>query len=832
MKEQAGNRNAPEKRPQVKQTNETSSMQPASGLPMIQAMAASNLSQAQLLSWQQTLGNSQTQQLMQRMPSPQVVTRDRAEKSSLPRSTLSTGSSRGVVQRVLSEIRPNEDFKSDENPNNIAISDVLIAGRTPSPFTATMGAHSTAWVAHLDAVRRQLIGYLLDEACKYIINFAKAQQASPLLRLSAHLEEAHKKKLDDANIGLNTAVSNVEPFCDEKNIIDSFSVIVQLQKLISALLTFVNYLPMATVAGGNPGGNGEGSARELLNLYESASSANEFIEGAEEEKKNAESMMETEDNAELAEESIQEHERTIQYYEKVLADIKKDNKAVDLKKKPQLKTKVQNQLRKLFAAETPGVFAQSRVNSQNPVLICEVWALGLQHFLDTIRVAYPYSYEFAEWNQEKQLTEELRLLLIRQNDAEEVEQNFKLSGSNDEAYQIIYDLLRGKRAFQNLGGTNNVPIEDVLAKQAEPVAVAIGPSDFISENSGTLMSTVFLDESGKIGDVLIKGRTKSPFSSTEGMGAHSTAWTAHIDAVRTTMTGKTPKAAARALESLALEAFASSAYTVLKDQVDGKQAHMLGEAEGWLRKLLDQEIDFSNLQSVIAHLQQLIYAYLDFVNVTPLSTVVTGGVPGGRNEGRHRKLLLSFEDNQPIVSTKLKKQLQEALYGLFDPNAIDRFSPDSDKKGGDIDNLEAKKWLYGLNTLLHTLKAAYPKAYKAANFDEYILNQLDAPVEVDMVTELDRKEQEKEDKKDQDVLLSDLQDRETISQVLRARSWNIGQKVQVSVPFKGLYDTGYINGRLNEQDFTVKVQFIKESPQYMQMVGMDVYQIDQVRAIV
>jgi hypothetical protein len=827
MKEHAGNRNAPEKLPPSKQTNESSSMQ-----PMKQAMASSNQSQAQLLSWQQTLGNSQTQQMMQRMLAPQVVASDRAGKQSTGGSALSAGSSRGVVQRVLSEIRANEDRKSEGNPSNIAISDVLIAGRTPSPFTATMGAHSTAWVAHIDSVRRQLIGYHLDEACTYIIRFAKEQQASPLLRLTAYLEKAHQKKLDDAKIGLVTAISNVEPYCDEANIIDSFPVIVQLQKVISALLTFVNYLPMATVAGGNPGGNGEGSARELLNFYESASSANDFIEGAEEDKSNIESMLGTENEVEQSDDLIQEHEQTIQYYEKVLADIKKDSKVVDLKKKPQLKTKVQNQLRKLFAAETPGVFAQSRINDQDPVMVCEVWALGLQHFLDTIRVAYPYSYEFAEWNQEPQLAEELRLLLIRQNDAEEVDQNFKLSGVNDHAYQIIYNLLRGKRAFEKLGETNKLPIEDVLGKQADPSAVAIGPSDYISESSGTFMSTVFLDGRGKVGDVLIKGRTKSPFSSTEGMGAHSTAWTAHIDAVRTTMTGKTPEKAAGALESLALEAFASSAFTVLKDQVDGKQAHMLGEAEVWLRQLLDQEIDYDNLQKAIPYLQLLIYAYLDFVNVTPLGTVVTGGVPGGRNEGRHRKLLLSFEDNQPTVTDKLKEQLQESLYGLFDPNAIDRFSPDTDKKGGDINNLEAKKWIFGLNTLLHTLKAAYPKAYTASNFEGYILKKLEAPNETDMLVELDKKEQEKKDKKDQDVQLNELQDNGAIAQVLRAKSWKLGQKVQVNKPYGGLYDTGYINGRLNEQDYTVKVQFIKESPQSIQMVGMDVYPIDQVRAIV
>ncbi|MCD1259022.1 hypothetical protein B5M42_009245 [Paenibacillus athensensis] len=783
----------------------------------------------QLRRWQETLGNRATQQLVQRqLALPSIVAAGpsansagaHASKRGSGGAFRPNGGSGLVVQRVLSQFRFNEEQKTEGNANNIAIADVLIAGRTPSPFTGTMGAHSTAWVAHIDAVRRQMIGYHLDEVCSYMTDFSIKQLNSPLLRLTQYIHSDHREKLKLAGESLQLAVLQIAPFKDESNITSAQPVVAGLQKLLGSLLTFVNYLPMATVAGGDPGGNGEGPARTLLNLHETAGSAKDYIDGAKED------IVSEKMKDEPSEEKLQGYGETISSYEQLLKDVKKEDSAVDLDKQEPLKKKVQEQLRKMFAAETPGVFAQTRIGKQDAQLICEIWALGLQHYLETVKSAYPYSYTLAGWNDEKQLGKEVRLLLERQAEAYEVDNEFKLQ-SNKNISTYILQLLRGQQGFAKLGKEHEAPLEDVLGKQAESSAAGVGLSDFASESKGTFMSSIFLDEDGKVGDVFIQGRTPKPFSSSEGMGAHSTAWTAHVDAVRTTMSGKTVKDAGGALAKLASQALSAPAFTELYDQVGEKQAYQLENAADYLRKLLDQQIDFGNLTAALGHLEQLIYLHLNFVNLTPLSTVSGGHVPGGRNEGRHRQLLQSFEQNEPEVTMNLKSGLREAMYGLFDANAIDKFSRDEDSKGKEAENLETKKWLYSLNSLMHTLKTAYPRSYAAADFREFLLDKLNAPIEVVM----GGSEYEKSDK-EKDVELNELSKKKKISSLLDPSEWKLGQMVRVERPYLEHYDTGVICGRLNKESQTVKVQFINEkdkgSYQIYNIIGMESYPVDEV----
>gem|GEM_PF-3154026 len=769
----------------------------------------------QLRRWQETLGNRATQQLVQRQLAQPTIVAGQPEGQADRSGFRPNDGSRLVVQRVLSQFRLNEERKTESNANNITISDVLIAGRTPSPFSGTMGAHSTAWVAHIDAVRRQMIGYHLDEACGFMKDFSRQQLASPLLRLAQYLEQDHVEKLKSAGEALQAAVSQIEPFQDESNINNSQVVIAGLQKLLSMLLTFVNYLPMATVAGGNPGGNGEGVARTLLNLHETAGSAKDYIDGAKEDI-GSEKMEES-----PSEDKLREYNDTLESYEGLLQDLKKEDSTVDLNKQGPLKKKVQEQLRKMFAAETPGVFAQTRVKQQDPQLICEIWALGLQHYLETVKSAYPYSYTLAGWNEEEQLGQELTLLLDRQAEATEVDGEFKLQ-SDKKVAKYILELLRGQSKFAKLGQEHEAPLDDVLGKKAEMSAAGIGISDFVSESKGTFMSSIFLDEDGKVGDVFIHGRTPPPFPGSEGMGAHSTAWTAHVDAVRTTLIGKTLREGGDALRKLANQALFAPAYTGLKDQVGGKQTYMLEQAAAILRGMLEQQIDYDNGHAAIGYLEQLVYAHLDFVNLTPLSTVSGGSVPGGRNEGRHRQLLLSFEQNEPKVTSSLKSDLREAMYGLFDPNAIDKFAPDEDREGGLDEKLETKKWLYSLNSLMHTLKTAYPKAYAVSDFRDYLLEKLNAPIEVVMEGTENEQDEEK------DVELNELSDKKEIAKHLDPSSWRLGKKVRVEHPYLDQYDRGYISGRLNRESRTVKVQFVAESKTTYQLLGVAEYPVDQV----
>jgi hypothetical protein len=153
----------------------------------------------------------------------------------------------------------------DDKKGAVWILEVVIGGRTPSPFPGTMGAHSTAWIAHLDAVRRMLVNTELLQGVEYLIFLANEGLKSPLLKLSKFLEKDHLEKLEGATksvqndiVALDKAVKDYQyPPSDRKFLLIESA----MRQLIDTYSTYMNYLPMATVKGGDPSGHGEGSAR-------------------------------------------------------------------------------------------------------------------------------------------------------------------------------------------------------------------------------------------------------------------------------------------------------------------------------------------------------------------------------------------------------------------------------------------------------------------------------------------------------------------------------------------------------------------------------------------
>ena len=87
---------------------------------------------------------------------------------------------RGKPEEEEADLRPyfNEVAESDLRQGGVGFQATLfleedysigaleMTRRTKSPFSATMGAHSTAWVAHLDAVHSLLIKKTIPEALK------------------------------------------------------------------------------------------------------------------------------------------------------------------------------------------------------------------------------------------------------------------------------------------------------------------------------------------------------------------------------------------------------------------------------------------------------------------------------------------------------------------------------------------------------------------------------------------------------------------------------------------------------------------------------------------
>ncbi|MCP2728023.1 hypothetical protein [Limnofasciculus baicalensis] len=577
-------------------------------------------------------------------------------------TTKATSSPGKILQRqVLSKIA------SGENEQGITwILDVTIGGRTPSPFSGTMGAHSTAWIAHIDAVRRMLVNTELAEGAKYLIELAEKELTSPLLELKKFVDEQHQKKIDDAETILKQSIDNlkkeiapkieekkeieteiedkeeIETEIEDREEIETGINVVQIKqlirKLIDSYLTYVNYLPMSTVKGGDPGGHGEGSARGDINTFEYVS-ANVTLAGDKDLPAQLSQEIQT-----LGSKGIQGQ---------IKAGAKKKFQFNNEKEKldeAQLTKDLIETLWTLFAAETPEIFAQG-LEQKNRVL---VWQRSLQNFLHTIMSAYPYTYDFTK---------------MQTKESQEVGLKYAL-----EEAKIPQD-------YEELKNLLPVAEEEALIRESHD---EVTPSDLKQSGSG-FMATILLDEEGIVGDVNLIGavemigRTKSPFSGT--MGAHTTAWAAHLDAVRNILTGKNVAKAITTLKSKAEEAMKDEGLD-FSHKIDEKHQVYLVLAYNDLKEknnLVDSQ-QKSDIDRQVNFLEEYIFTYLTFVNFLPLSTISIGSVPGGKKEGQHRTFLLKYEQLGEKVfgngSTENKQQiLEQHLLGLFDKSGLNDFPP-------------------------------------------------------------------------------------------------------------------------------------------------------------
>jgi hypothetical protein len=267
----------------------------------------------------------------------------------------------------------------------------------------------------------------------------------------------------------------------------------------------------------------------------------------------------------------------------------------------------------------------------------------------------------------------------------------------------------------------------------------VAESDFRRGGTG-FKSTILLADNGTIGSVEMIGRTQSPFKGT--MGAHTTAWVAHLDALRNLLTNKTVADAIRALKRKCTDLIDDSTLAMLQ-HVDEQQQEFIVQgiantkqinavADGFTRNTVQ-------LHQQVAFLEAYIFQYLSLLNFLPLSTIQTGSVPGGRSEGQHRQFLQNFEEN-PVASPprEFQSALIHHLRGLYDQTALHSFpppkllkeelrfhGPDEQQKGylttyEDIkithgsrkyDKAEARRLV--TRRFIETIQEAYPESCKA-----------------------------------------------------------------------------------------------------------------------
>jgi len=168
------------------------------------------------------------------------------QSSSKPKKTQATTLVRDLLPMAI-QVALNEKGE---------VSKMISSGRPNSPFSHSMGAHSTAWAVHLDRVERRILGKTLQDAIeemkklgKEVLDFAKNRK---------HMTMGDKAK-------------NLHPTAQESlhNFLKKDTInIVYLQDLINAILSFYNLIPGVSRDKIDTGGKGEGTYRRRLLNYE------------------------------------------------------------------------------------------------------------------------------------------------------------------------------------------------------------------------------------------------------------------------------------------------------------------------------------------------------------------------------------------------------------------------------------------------------------------------------------------------------------------------------------------------------------------------------------
>jgi hypothetical protein len=652
-----------------------------------------------------------------------------------------------VIQRqALTKIVGEWEMQDSE----YEIHDVIIGGRTLSPFSNTMGAHSTAWVAHIDAVRRHLVGTTLNQGITWLLATIDEDLDSPLRKLDGYIGKEQWAKLDYAAFELKVSRGDLEKITGKITAENYDKALQVLRVAINAYLTYVNLLPMSTVAGGDPSGHGEGVARGELNYFEFAASK-KFQKDEETPSGNARLESYTPlDDGELDDESFTGMDTEL----RKLLKGKLEDQELEVYKKT-----VRGTLWTMFAAETPEVFAKGHENTQKKEVREEIWALSLQNFLRTIRVAYPFAYDFCQMHDTALLTPEVTVK----------------AATLDAAH--IVKLVNGEEKFTNIPATYNFKEESDRDKveseltgshkldESSVRGGASGYSDIAGGGSG-FQVTILLNNQYNIGDIITTGRTKSPFSGT--MGAHTTAWAVHQDAVINSLSGLSLSTALVKLLQMTREAM-QSPQLEFAGVIDEKHQIFLVGAFNDAKKFVGKvdKVFKQDVAEKTSFLENFIAVYLHLLNVTPLATISKGGVPGGRREGMHRQFLKKYEaDGDAVFSPDQlagkEKIITDHLIGMFDASGLNYFPPmlgqrEKTKIGDYVEGgfeeghelwkfmldkgrykANQKKKKYALDQFLHTIAEAYPRSLKNSNVvkalaDKYAIELLPPELPKNMI---------------------------------------------------------------------------------------------------
>jgi hypothetical protein len=252
-----------------------------------------------------------------------------------------------------------------------------------------------------------------------------------------------------------------------------------------------------------------------------------------------------------------------------------------------------------------------------------------------------------------------------------------------------------------------------------------------AQRQGALAIQVIVDDAGVVTEVRSAGRPPSPFAGST-MGAHTTAWTVHVDRIRQLIVDSSVEDALAAVEDLDIER------TEMENQLGPAFAFPEGTS-------LPAGAGSSSGGNSLLELQSAIISHLEAVNLVPGAALSAADV-GGKSEGKHRRVLLEHLGLQQYKGKAVERseeQVLEAVVGLLDVGGLDHeVESDHDDPFAELVLDHDEDPLRRLvEQHLTAIEASYPGALDAAGLSA----SMDEAV--DTVIEVLAKEKEPKDKK-------------------------------------------------------------------------------------
>ncbi|WP_434742252.1 eCIS core domain-containing protein [Micromonospora sp. SH-82] len=583
-----------------------------------------------------------------------------------------------------------------------------IVGRPDSPYSGTMGDHTTGFVVHKEALRRAVAGRSATEAAGAIMDLVKTVDALPSQKLVANLEGKHKERFDESRTKLDE---------QHKEITTGDGGLLSLQSMAETFLQYRELVPLTTIKvnEGSQGlaGKGQGESghhRVLTNPSATSDQIQQAVLGLLGDL--AVTMVATASSAQLPEmapglkdESSDERVRLI-----LLQHLKSIEEAYPTAlttawpgHSPELSEPLAwltEQLQpKIEARKTADrVHYEEKLKKVDETIQLKLLGTSTQKEKEAV---------WSEWREQRaELVEGLERnggtapaeptgvlegrrqrkpasqpsaaepsartgaakSAAKSSKAKSSGASSKAKSTSADPADLVADLEAVKlSAEQDPGGETSAEGGGVAESVEETAAGASSTVDadpIMAETSAAPVASRITLEGELIKGYESAGRPPSPFPGGT-MGAHTTAWTVYLDLVRAKVVGKSVPDAAAGIDSLFAEAVGTYVDRQDKFGESGPLKELVRETRDRLEEAVSDAKEATGQLAAI-RLQTAINELLTLWNYIPGATLESADT-GGKGEGTTRKALLAHEQDGKLTPS----QAENHLWQLLDLNVVD-----------------------------------------------------------------------------------------------------------------------------------------------------------------